>query len=772
MSNMSLRVTYECLEKANIALTDKAWSQENLAAELNITRQTVNKFFTGKQIKRQLFVIICEKLELEWQEICGISQTATAQLEQPNFENDININSLVQEVCQKIKPFILERCGNVRVLNMNRPVQLKEVYIPINILEKVTADRRRKIESFNLDNIESLAMYIADQGISEESILHNYSKLIIFGKPGSGKTSFLRRLSVECIEENSNFGLIPIYISLKQFVEATEKPNLLEFINSKAQSYEVTEEQVKVLLKYGKVLILLDGLDEVLKKENQNRVRDEIKDFVERFPKNNFIITTRIGALEYNFDNFTEVEIADFDDEKIKYFATKWFNNKSVKATDFIKQINQNDNKRIKELATNPLLLTLLCVVFEELETFPTNRSELYKEALDVLLKQWDEEQGIERGKIYKNLLTKNKEDLLSKIAFYTFESCNYFFKQEVAEHYILEYLRNLPNANQDLKELEIDSEAVLKSIEAQHGLLVERAKRIYSFSHLSFHEYLTAKKIVDVKKSSEEALRDLVSHLTESRWQEVFLLVAEMSPNPNRLLLLMKEQIDALMSNDKNLQKLLNYVHQKSTPIKTSNKPAVIRAFNLPVNPDRYSKTDTNTSDPFQNNEFFEYSFPPEEDNLVDIFLKEALYLVMETTLEIEIQLLLEPDFYNTVLKSLNAPSNSFLELDFKTEAQSILSRIPDKNNWDEYKAWWRKNGKNFVNDLRKWIAEFYKMDKICKLNPVEKELFNNYIKANLLLVKCLKTDCSVSREVRQYIEDTLLLPITEIEKYPKPKL
>jgi hypothetical protein len=36
----------------------------------------------------------------------------------------------------------------------------------------------------------------------------------------------------------------------------------------------------------------------------------------------------------------------------------------------------------------------------------------------------------------------------------------------------------------------------------------------------------------------------------------------------------------------------------------------------------------------------------------------------------------------------------------------------------------------------------------------------------ANQLLVDCLNSDCYVSREVRQEIEDTLLLPIAEIEK------
>ncbi len=60
------------------------------------------------------------------------------------------------------------------------------------------------------------------------------------------------------------------------------------------------------------------------------------------------------------------------------------------------------DNRPIQELATNPLLLTLLCLVFDEFGDFPTNRSELYREGLDVLLKKWDAKRNIERHQIYK----------------------------------------------------------------------------------------------------------------------------------------------------------------------------------------------------------------------------------------------------------------------------------------------------------------------------------------------------------------------------------
>ena len=46
------------------------------------------------------------------------------------------------------------------------------------------------------------------------------------------------------------------------------------------------------------------------------------------------------------------------------------------------------------------------------------------------------------------------------------------------------------------------------------------------------------------------------------------------------------------------------------------------------------------------------------------------------------------------------------------------------------------------------------------------QKELLMQYYDANKLLVDCLNSYCVVSDKVRQEIEDTLLLPIAEIEK------
>jgi hypothetical protein len=49
--------------------------------------------------------------------------------------------------------------------------------------------------------------------------------------------------------------------------------------------------------------------------------------------------------------------------------------------------------------------------------------------------------------------------------------------------------------------------------------------------------------------------------------------------------------------------------------------------------------------------------------------------------------------------------------------------------------------------------------------------EKIRDYYSANLLLADCLNSECYVSREVREEIEATMLLPVAEIEKWKEEK-
>lgn len=98
----------------------------------------------------------------------------------------------------------------------------------------------------------------------------------------------------------------------------------------------------------------------------------------------------------------------------------------------------------------------------------------------------------------------------------------------------------------------------------------MERARGIYSFSHLTFHEYFTARKIKEA--GNDKLLHILAAHITETFWREVFLLTVGMLDNADLLLQLIKEQIDSLLQGDEKLQQYLAWVEEKSSSVKAKS--------------------------------------------------------------------------------------------------------------------------------------------------------------------------------------------------------
>ena len=74
MSRVSLTASSEGIEKAQIARIGKTWTYEELSEELEITKQPIVKFFNGRPVDKKIFVQICQKLELDWQEIALLEQ--------------------------------------------------------------------------------------------------------------------------------------------------------------------------------------------------------------------------------------------------------------------------------------------------------------------------------------------------------------------------------------------------------------------------------------------------------------------------------------------------------------------------------------------------------------------------------------------------------------------------------------------------------------------------------------------------------------------------
>jgi predicted NACHT family NTPase len=462
---------------------------------------------------------------------------------------------------------IIKLYDSMQIMGMAEPVPLDDIFTEAYMLDKPTAFGRFDIERLKQMSADPEATPPDAKRINGLKLVVDKGNLFILGKPGAGKTTFLKYIAVKAAEQTID--KVPIFVSLKQWSDS--KLELLPFIAKRFDicNFPVAQPFVEELLKAGGAIVLFDGLDEVNQESGQ---RDQqvrwMKEFIEQYDRTQCLITCRVAASDYTFEPFTYVEIADFTEAQIKTFVGNWFRDDEETRDKFMTEFARGDNKGLRDLARTPLLLTLLCLAFNETLTFPQRRVEIYQEALDALLKKWDSSRRIKRDEVYRKLSLGHKENMLARIAAETFEKNQYFIPQAELERHITDFIKNVPPHDADDA---TDGEVILKTIAVQHGIFVERAREIYSFSHLTFQEYFTAKYIVD--NAAKGTLTKLVkAHGTDLRWREVFLLTTSLLPDASQFMMIFRRGVDELLEGDEKLSALLAWADKKSASIKTDS--------------------------------------------------------------------------------------------------------------------------------------------------------------------------------------------------------
>ncbi len=475
-----------------------------------------------------------------------------------------------------------DRHGILKVLGMTEPVWIEDIYTRVQFLG---SDGIRQYLS--LENLEQAYRETQQRRFQAEkcekrdglAVANQQQYLMVLGQPGAGKSTFLRRIGLEALKrEDSGYqhNCIPVFLELKRFNTGNvdiEQAIAREFTTC---NFPDPARSTTRLLEDGKLLLLLDGLDEVPTQQMDQAIT-QIQDFCDRYSQNRFIASCRTAAYRSYFRQFRDVIMADFGEEQIQQFMTNWFRSKDDRELETAQKcwnlLQQPEYAATRELAQTPLLLTFLCLVFDDAQTFPQQRAILYKDALDVLLKRWAAEKRIQRDPIYQDLTLPLEEMMLAEIAYTGFAADRLFFaKRDVVEQICAVLVSNL-NAPQHL-----DGDAVLDAIQIQQGILVERARNVLSFSHLTLQEYLPAQHIAD-----HNLIEPLVtSHLCDQRWREVFLLVAGLMRGGADELLLQMETAAQSFINTNTLKNLLRWTEQATDGSEGEFKPAAKRSTAL----------------------------------------------------------------------------------------------------------------------------------------------------------------------------------------------
>jgi hypothetical protein len=499
------------------------------------------------------------------------------------------LNSQIRQTLFHSSKQYVERYANrhatLKVLDMSEPLSLEALYSST----KLWSEPRLK-GLISLEQLELFYRSLSNQSLSLArstkydglSVVQSQQYLVVLGSPGAGKTTFLRWSgwnALKSVSSDQQEQHIPVFIELKRL--PTNNLDLKKTIVTEFETcgFPSAEKFVSAALQKGRLLILLDGLDEV-PQSHRNDLVNVIQDFVDCYHKNRFILSCRTPAYLYHLTPFTDFEVADFDDSQIERFIQHWFYSELDQYSDTAgklwKSLEAKENRLTKDLARTPLLLAFICLVYDRDTSLPDNLGLLYGKALDILLRRWSAEKRIERDPIYQGFSPELEKLLLSEIAYQGFIKEQLFFPEQQVLQEIQSFLAETLDASPFL-----DSQKILGAIEEQHGILLKQAEGIFSFSHLTLQEYLTARHIA----LDEELMKEHVfSHLGDSRWNEIFLLTAGLIPCGDKLLIHIEEAARQYL-NTPRLLNLVTWVNQITGNSLSERILAVMIALTLTQN-------------------------------------------------------------------------------------------------------------------------------------------------------------------------------------------
>ena len=379
-------------------------------------------------------------------------------------------------------------------------------------------------------------------------MLRKHNGLIILGDPGAGKTTFLKYLTLLLATgQGEAAGLavkLPILVPLSAYANRLADGDIAldTFIGDyhRDRGIDQVPPMLAEALAQGGALLLLDGLDEVKNLGQRKLVVDRVADFftVQQRRGNKFILTSRIvGYREVRpaVEGLIECTLVDFQDDEIALFVDKWTQAIERAATgegaksaedarreksDLMEALRRNPG--VRDLAANPLLLTILALMKRQGVTLPERRVELYQKYVETLLRHWNLVRGLGRPPSRELDLVETLR-VLAPLALWMHETSPGvgLVPQEEA--------RRRLEAIYTERGIDEPAQAAVRFLADVHdhaGLLLERGHRQYGFIHLTFQEYLAGVALAQqAQQKIDPLVHALAAHLGDDNWHEASLL-------------------------------------------------------------------------------------------------------------------------------------------------------------------------------------------------------------------------------------------------------
>lgn len=414
--------------------------------------------------------------------------------------------------CKKI----IDECGNIKTLLYTSPVYFYDFYVPNDIYI-------RNDKGFVFGDVKK--QHIIEKPDAYSIFKRIGNRVIIEGTGGIGKSMMMRHLLLDTAKKYKGNNIIPILILLKDF-DLLENDTLEDYIYEKnAHLLGCSKEVFNNLLKTGNVLFLFDGMDEINKLYEDSFEKKLLK-LTSKYSSNMFVISSRPYREFVSFQNFCQVLIQPFDREQSLSLIDKLEFRPDM--PEIKKHFKEELESKLfishRDFTSNPLLLTIMLMTFEEYAEIPSKMHLFYQEAFETLAKKHDASKGAYKRSFKTGLSTEEISDVFTEFCGTTYLKEKYQFTTEEFENFV--------KSSKSFQKYKFTINDLIYDV-CQCLCLVFYEDGLYHFTHRSFQEYFCAKFLARQKDSNLTKIGKILER--DSRRQlsdKVFEMIYEMIPS------------------------------------------------------------------------------------------------------------------------------------------------------------------------------------------------------------------------------------------------
>lgn len=264
-----------------------------------------------------------------------------------------------------------ERHSNLNTIVFGHQKSIADLYIPLTVVPSRSSEERHESSEIYIDRFHT-------------KLLPAETRILITDTAGMGKSTLSKFLFLQSLKSAY---AIPIFLELRHLSSSS---TILAVIQRQLNTSAISEDepkfsrrQVERIFKKGGLIIFLDGYDEVPFKDRET-VTTDIKDFLEKYPENTYVITSRPESGLLAFPTFKQFGIKPLKKEE-SFALIRKYDQGGGRAEQLISKLTGRDFRAVQEFLKNPLLTSLLYRSFEYKQNVPIKKHIFYRQVFDAL---------------------------------------------------------------------------------------------------------------------------------------------------------------------------------------------------------------------------------------------------------------------------------------------------------------------------------------------------------------------------------------------------